>query len=155
MIFYPPSHETQALSRFLKMKQKVLGEILQEAGLISQFQLKSALANQTGEPSLRIGEILAQQDFIKPETANFFAEDWSNIVLQPDKNALGYYLRRAGILNGAQIELVLAQQRVSGVRFGTVAVFQGFLRSTTLDFFLENLYPERLHESPFVNFHRS
>lgn len=155
MIFDPQRHETQAFNGFSNIKHKVLGEILHEAGLVSQFQLQSALVNQMGKPSLRIGEILAQQDLIKPETANFFAEDWSNIVLQPDKNALGYYLRRAGILNSAQVELVLAQQRVSGVRFGTVAVFQGFLRSTTLDFFLENLYPERLHESPFINFHRS
>ena len=132
-------------------ESKTLGAILQEADLVSPFQLQSALENQVDHPDLRIGEILAQQDLIKPETADFFVEDWSNIITQPHKNALGYYLRRAGILNSAQVEVVLAQQRTSGIRFGTVAVFQGFLKSTTLDFFLENLYPEECNVSPFLN----
>ena len=137
--------------RFLALKRKNLGSILQEAGLISQFQLQSALENQIYHPDLRIGEILAEQNLIKPETADFFVQDWLKAIAQPEKNTLGYYLREAAILNSAQVEIILAQQRVSGIRFGTVAVFQGFLRSTTLDFFLENLYPEQLHVSPFVN----
>lgn len=153
MVFYnsdPKSFPDQT-SLWLAMQKKTLGEILQEAGLVSPYQIKSALLNQITHPNLRIGEILAQQELIKPETANFFVQDWSNIILEPEKNAIGYYLRQAGILNSAQIELILAQQRLSGVRFGTVAVFQGFMRSTTLDFFLENLFPDESHRSPFIN----
>ena len=160
MDFYrSTSHSFFNISRFLTTEEekqltpqhKTLGEILQEAGLVSQFQIESALLNQMTCPNLKIGEMLAQQDLIKPETADFFVQDWSNVITQPEKNALGYYLRRAAILNSAQIEIILAQQRVSGVRFGTVAVFQGFLKTTTLDFFLENLYPQELHVSPFIN----
>jgi hypothetical protein len=88
---------------------------------------------------------------LKPETADFFAQDWTKAVIESDKQALGYYLQQAAILDREQVALILAQQRVSGVRFGTVAVLQGFLKSTTLDFFLANLFPEELSVSPFIN----
>ncbi|MGL5943693.1 MAG: hypothetical protein ACRC2S_25660 [Waterburya sp.] len=54
-----------------------------------------------------------------------------------------------------QVEVILAEQKSTGVRFGTVAVFQGFLKSTTLDFFLANLFPEELHRSPLIHMHLS
>lgn len=139
------------LSSFLPTKKKALGTILQEADLVSPYQIQSALQDQVAHPNLKIGEILVQRDLIKPETADFFVQDWSNVMMQPNKNALGYYLRRAAILNSGQIEVILAVQRDSGIRFGTIAVFQGFLKSTTLDFFLTNLFPEELHVSPFIN----
>jgi hypothetical protein len=139
------------LRRFLAIQTQMLGKILQEADLVSSSQIQAALQTQIQAPDLRIGEILAQRGLIKSETADFFAQDWSEVVAQSDKNALGYYLRQAAILNSAQIEVILAEQRATGVRFGTVAVFQGFLKSTTLDFFLANLFPEQLHVSPFIN----
>ncbi|BAZ46787.1 hypothetical protein NIES4102_38270 [Chondrocystis sp. NIES-4102] len=139
------------LRHFLGIQTKMLGEILQEADLVSSAQIQAALEVQLQSPDLKVGEILAKQGLIKPETADFFAQDWLKIIAQPHKNALGYYLRQAAILNSAQIELILAEQRVTGVRFGTVAVFQGFLKSTTLDYFLANLFPEELHVSPFIN----
>ena len=151
MVFYHSNSEPFPEKYWLALPNKTLGEILQEAGLVSPHQIKSALLNQITHPDLRIGEILTQQELVKPETVNFFVQDWSNMILEPEKNALGYYLRKAGILNSAQIELILAQQRVSGIRFGTVAVFQGFIRSTTLDFFLENLFPDEAHRSPFID----
>ena len=152
MLFYNSNPKSSPrTNHWLTIKKKALGEILQEAGLVSPYQVQSALLNQITHPDLRIGEILAQQELIKPETADFFVQDWSNVVAEPEKSSLGYYLKQAGILNSAQIELILAQQRLSGVRFGTVAVFQGFIRSTTLDFFLENLFPDEVHRSPFIN----
>ena len=117
MVFYNSNPESfPETNHWLEQQKKALGEILQEAGLVSPYQVQSALLNQVTHPDLRIGEILAQQELIKPETADFFVQNWSNVILEPEKNALGYYLRRAGILNSAQIELVLAQQRLSGVR---------------------------------------
>ena len=143
------------LQRFLSIQTKTLGSILQEADLVSSFQIETALQTQIQYPELRIGEILARQGLIKPETADFFVRDWSKIAIQPKKDVLGYYLQQAAILDRAQIEIILAEQRATGVRFGTVAVFQGFLKSTTLDFFLANLFPEELHASPFVNMQRN
>jgi hypothetical protein len=139
------------LSRLVAIKTKTLGEILREADLVSSWQIESALQDKIQYPDLRIGEILAQKNLLKSETADFFAQDWTKAVIESDKQALGYYLQQAAILDRAQIELILAQQRVSGVRFGTVAVLQGFLKSTTLDFFLANLFPEEFAVSPFIN----
>lgn len=139
--------------RRLAIKTKPLGELLREADLVSPWQLESALEAKLQYPELKIGEILAQQKIIKSETADFFVQDWIKAVIEPQKNALGYYLQQAAILDPEQIEHVLAKQKTSGVRFGTVAVLQGYIKSTTLDFFLTNLYPEESERSPFVNMH--
>ena len=143
------------LRRLLSVQTKKLGTILQEADLITASDIESALQTQVGTPHLKIGEILAQQNSIKLETADFFAREWSKIVIQPEKDALGYYLQQAAILDRQQIKIILSEQRSTGIRFGTIAVFQGFLKSTTLDFFLANLFPEELHVSPFINMYRS
>lgn len=141
------------LSRLLAIKTKPLGEILQAADLVSPRQIESALQDKLQYPDLRIGEILAQKQLIKPATADFFAQDWTKAVIEAEKNALGYYLQQAAILDSDQVEIILAEQRKSGIRFGTVAVFQGFIKSTTLDYFLANLYPEESQISPFINMH--
>ena len=143
------------LQRLLSVQTKKIGTILQEADLITDREIRSALQTQVGTPHLKLGEILAQQNSIEPETADFFAQEWSKIVIQPEKDALGYYLKQAAILDREQIEIILSEQRSTGIRFGTIAVFQGFLKSTTLDFFLANLFPEELYVSPFVNMYRS
>lgn len=143
------------LRRLLSIQTKPLGKILQEADLISSLQLEAALSNQVRDPSLKIGEILAQDGLIRPETADFFVRDWSKVIVESEKSALGYYLEQAAILDRQQIEIVLSQQRATGIRFGTVAVFQGFIKSTTLDYFLANLFPEEMHKSPFINMYRS
>jgi hypothetical protein len=142
------------LSRLLQVQSKTLGEILREADLISPWQIESALQDKMQYPKLRIGDILAQKNLIKPETADFFAQDWTKAVVEAEKHTLGYYLRQAAIIDREQIEIILAEQRSSGVRFGTVAVFQGFIKSTTLDFFLANLFPEESKISPFINMHK-
>ncbi len=138
-------------SKFLVTQSKPLGMILQEADLVSLSRIELALQAQTQHPHLRLGDILALCDWVKPETADFFAQDWSNVVQQEYKDPLGYYLKQAALLNKEQIETVLAEQRKTGIRFGTVAVLQGFLKSTTLDFFLMYLFPEEFDVSPFVN----
>ena len=155
MARYLTSKSYLDLHLFLSVQTKKLGTILREADLITASEIKSALQTQAGNPHLKIGEILAQQNSIKPETADFFVQEWSKIVVQPERDALGYYLRQAAILDRQQIEIILNEQRYTGIRFGTVAVFQGFLKSTTLDFFLANLFPQELHVSPFINMYRS
>ena len=143
------------LRRLLSIQTKPLGKILQEADLISSFELESALSNQVRYPNLKIGEILALDGSIQQKTADFFVRDWSKVVVESEKNALGYYLEQAAILDREQIEIILSQQRATGIRFGTVAVFQGFIKSTTLDYFLANLFPEEMDKSPFINMYSS
>ncbi|MEO1672477.1 MAG: hypothetical protein AAFR77_17170 [Cyanobacteria bacterium J06631_2] len=149
------SAKSQAnINRLLAMETKMLGDILQEADLVSSWQIEAALQHKLQYPNLKLGEILAQKELIKPMTANFFVQEWTKAVIESEKNVLGYYLQQAAILDPQQVEFVLAQQKISGVRFGTVAVLQGFLKSTTLDFFLANLFPEELNVSPFINMNR-
>lgn len=137
--------------RLLSIQPKRLGIILQEADLVSPFQIESALKDKIQHPHLRIGEILAQRGIINPKTADFFAKDWYKLIEQDERDALGYYLQQAALLDREQIEAILEEQKKTGIRFGTVAVFQGFLKSTTLDFFLINLFPEEFDVSPFIN----
>jgi hypothetical protein len=144
-----------SISRLVAMQTKTLGELLRAADLVTISQIESALKDKMQHPDLRIGEILAQKNLIKPETADFFAQDWTKVIIESEKSALGYYLKQAALLDNEQIELILAEQRASGIRFGTVAVFQGFIKSTTLDFFLTNLFPEESDVSPFVNMYKA
>lgn len=138
--------------RIWTRRSKRLGTILQEADLVSLSQLQLALQEQKSQfPHLRLGEILAQHGWLKPETAEFFAEHWAKVKQNGDRDPLGFYLQQAALLEPEEIEIILEQQRKTGVRFGTVAVLQGFLKSTTLDFFLMHLFPDELAVSPFVN----
>ena len=86
------------IRRLLALQTKTLGETLREADIVSANQIESALKTQDIYPNLRLGEILAQQDLIQPVTADFFVQDWTKIVLQSEKDALGFYLQQAGIL---------------------------------------------------------
>jgi hypothetical protein len=59
---------------------KPLGLVLRKAGLISSAQVEIALKESLGLPKYKIGEILAIRGWIKPETADFFAEIWPYII---------------------------------------------------------------------------
>lgn len=141
-------------SDYSKRSQK-LGELLVEAGLVSSYQIEVALREQQDNPNLLLGEILALHGWIKPETVNFFATDWHKLSTMGARRKLGYYLRQAALLKEADIKAILEEQKQTGVRFGTIAVFQGHLKLTTLDFFLMRLFPETAGVSPFVNMHGS
>ncbi len=121
-----------------------IGEILLAAGLISEAQLYDAL-NQQNQPdqNMRLGKILALQGFIQQQTADFFAEHFKAIVKQEDKLPIGQYFYQAGLLESQQVKLVLQDQAVNHMRFGTTAVLKGYISQKTLDFFLNHLYAER------------
>jgi hypothetical protein len=121
-----------------------LGEILQQADLVSEKQILFALHEQNRFQDLKIGEILALRGWIERETADFFAERWRSILAGRERERLGYYLKEAGLLTEEQIASILAEQESLWLRFGTVAVLKGWLKQSTLDFFLENLFPAEL-----------
>jgi tetratricopeptide (TPR) repeat protein len=118
---------------------KPLGLVLQRAGLVSSEQIKIALQDQARLPNRRLGEILALRGWIKPETVNFFADKWPKLIQHKQEQPLGEYLKAAALLNEQQIELILQEQKVTGLKFGILAVFQGLIEQATLDFFLEEL----------------
>jgi hypothetical protein len=110
--------------------------------------------------SLRLGEIFALHGWLEQQTADFFAEKWPRLLNEPQPRALGYYLQEAAILDEQQVEALLKEQWQTGVRLGALAVLRGWLKQDTLDFFLKNLAPAELSESPFtpkpkVNVHKT
>jgi len=135
----------------ISIQPKLLGIILQEANLVSTPQIDLALRDQTYYPDLRLGEIIAMRGWIKQETADFFAQKWWSLLKQQQKKSLGYYLQESGLLEKEQVDAILKEQRATGIRFGSIAVLQGLLKSQTLDFFLMNLFPKEFSKSSLTS----
>ena len=120
-------------------KKVPLGAVLQQAGLISAAQVQQALKQQQQTNSnLKIGEILARQGRINSKTADFFAEQWFNLPKEP-KQPIGQYLKQAALLDESQIQAILNEQKQTQQKFGELAIAKGWLKQTTLDFFLRYL----------------
>ena len=126
-----------------------IGEILIQANLILPAQLQVALVDQQFSEQMLLGEILALRGWINQQTADFFADQWSKIIHSEFRNPLGYYLLTAALLSSDQITAILDEQRKTGLRFGALAVLNGWLQQPTLDFFLESLFPDQTSQSPF------
>ena len=139
------------MSEDFSIQPKLLGMVLQEASLVSKPQIDLALQDQSYYPNLRLGEIFAMRGWLKQETADFFAQNWLNLVKQSTRKPLGYYLQQSALLEEKHIEAILKEQRITGIRFGSVAVLQGLLKSKTLDFFLMYLFPKELGSSSLVS----
>ncbi|NJQ98496.1 MAG: hypothetical protein HC784_14705 [Hydrococcus sp. CSU_1_8] len=130
---YFPARDNEAAREEAKKtlaSRQPLGKILQQADLVTANQIDVALEHQSEYPDLRIGEILALRGWIKLETADFFAEHWSNLLQQQPKQPLGYYLQKATLLDEEQISELLSEQtkieKRMGVnlRLGAIAVLK-------------------------------
>ena len=121
--------------------KKPLGQLLNEAGLVSAQQIEIALREQFDNPQLKIGELFAKKGWVKQKTADFFVEQWEDLVNQEQKRPLIYYFRKSGLLNEIQIERILNEQnsRPGKIRFHHLAVQLGFVRQVTVNFLLRNL----------------
>lgn len=123
---------------------KPLGTVLQKAGLVSAQQIEIALREQkTKFSNKRLGEILALHGWIEQETANFFAEHWAILLAEKSKQPLGQYLKEACLLSENQINVILSEQKQTGLKFGTLAALKGWIKQTTIIFFVESLDLER------------
>ena len=131
------------MSKFITFKP--IGEILQEAALITKPQLEVALRDQTYYQDMRLGEILALRGWIKQDTADFFAQEWLKLVNRRIEHPIGFYLQRAGLLSEQDIKVILLEQHRYSLRFGDTAVQQGLIKPNTVNFFLQNLFPSQLH----------
>lgn len=136
-------------SQITLVQRKRIGEILLAANLVSPAQIEVALQDQQYN-QLQLGEILALRGWIKQETADFFARQWSEKIKATGKLPLGYYFKEAALLNDRQIEAILEEQKINGLKFGAIAVLKGWLKQTTVDFFIANLFPEYQTKSIYV-----
>jgi hypothetical protein len=116
-----------------------LGEILHQADLVSPQQIQVALGDQKQYSHLKIGEILVLHGWVSEKTVEFFAQQWSDLLNQAKSYTIGYYLKEASLLSEQQIQRILAEQKRMNLRFGELAVLDGFLSQKTRDFFLEHL----------------
>ena len=128
----------------------LLGEILREADLITESQLETILQDKLHYRSYRIGELIALRGWLKQETVDFFADDWETCLKQGPQYPIGEYLKQAGFLEQEDIKNILDQQQQLEMRFGEIAVARGFLKPTTLNFFLNHLFCQAPDDTLFV-----
>ena len=83
--------------------ERLLGETLKQAGLISDLQIQTVLEDRKYSHHLRVGEIMALRGWIRQKTADFFAEEWHHLINQSKKYPLGYYLEKSNLLTDKQI----------------------------------------------------
>lgn len=122
----------------LILSSKLIGQRLEEAGLLTHNQVQAILAYQQEHHDLRFGEISSMWGWIKSETADFFAEHLHQ--LKSYQQPLGQALKGAGILDDEQIQTILTYQSQTGLRFGEIAVRHGWVNQQTVDFFIGTLY---------------
>lgn len=130
------------MSKNATVSSQRLGAVLQQAGLVSARQVEIALREQR-HFKLRIGEIFALRGWLKQESADFFAEEWPRIRQQYPQRPIGQYLKQAGLLDEAQIRSILDAQRQTQLKFGALAIANGWVQRRTLNFFLKHLEQHR------------
>ena len=123
-------------SPHLQTEYLPLGEILQQAGLLSPQSIRKALQIQKQERDHRFGEILIQQGYLPSETINFFVNDLPELVHSDHKLRLGDYLNNAGLLLPEQISETLLQQSLTQRKFGEIITQKGWVNPKTLDWFV-------------------
>ena len=113
-----------------------LGEILQQAGLLSPQDIRQALNIQKQDRDYRFGEILIKQGYLPPETINFFIYDLPELIRCDRRLRLGDYLNHAGLLRPEQIAETLQQQALTQDKFGEIITQKGWVNPKTLDWFV-------------------
>ena len=138
------------MSPVLDLMAKPLGKILKEAGLINEGQLQVGLMEQNIYPHLKIGEIFVLHSWIKQETADFFAEEFRQIIKKETfKRQIGNFFNQAGLLSEKDIQSILREQKKTGIKFGSTAVLKGLIKKQTLDFYLKYFAVERSYQTDF------
>lgn len=119
------------------LKEKKIGELLQEAYLINEKQLQVALKEQDFYPELKLGEILVLHGWLKKETADFFGNG-IQIIKKQKSLLIGNIFLQAGLLSENNIKDILQEQKQIGLQFGEIATLKGLIKQETVTFFIEN-----------------
>lgn len=119
-------------------------DILIQAGLLNEVQVQVALHDQTIHPDLRLSEIVALRGWLAEETVDFFELLWHMRVQQPERRNIGQYFLEARLITEVQLHDVLAEQRISTLRFGEIAVLKGYVKEETVRFFVQHLFPQNM-----------
>ncbi|GAB4216803.1 MAG: hypothetical protein OHK0012_19820 [Synechococcales cyanobacterium] len=113
-----------------------LGDLLEEASLISQQQLKAALHEQHQNGFL-LGEVLLQRQWVTWQALEFFTQHFFRNQAVTRKHLIGDYLVSAGLVTKEQLAEAMRIHRRQQVYFGFALVQQGYLKPQILNFFLD------------------
>ncbi|MEM9216136.1 MAG: WecB/TagA/CpsF family glycosyltransferase [Cyanobacteria bacterium P01_F01_bin.150] len=121
-----------------------LGQVLQDAELLSENQVRLILAAQSEmlqQPhrlTRRFGELVVEQGWLPSETVDFFAEQYPKLEHTKSHQPLGQYLKAAALMNDDQIRTILMEQNLYGGRFGEIAVTKGWVPKGTINLLLDS-----------------
>lgn len=125
------------------INQKLLGVLLQDAHLISDFQIQIALIDQQAY-GMRLGDVLVLHGWLKQQTIDFFINHWNNLMKCGRDYSLENCLEDAGLLTKQQIELIRQEQTRTKRSFETIAVQKRWVKPQTIDFFQSALAQDSL-----------
>ncbi len=118
-----------------------IGQTLQKAGLLSLEQVEKILQYQSEYSYDKFGEIVNSWGLLPKNTVDFFAEKLPILKMERQKYPLGQYFKQAALLDDAKINFILESQTTTGLKFGEMAVNQGWVKRETVDFLLTELIP--------------
>lgn len=125
-----------------------IGQLLQEAGLLSASQVEAILSAQVA-CHRRFGELVVEYGWLHPQTLDFFIEEFPHLPKCQDIQPIGHYLKSAALLNDQQIYTILAEQTRCGRKFGEIAVNKGWVPQPTVELLLAHLPKEAIaHPQP-------
>lgn len=116
------------------INQKLLGILLREAHLISDFQFQIALVDQKAY-GMTLGDVLILHGWIKQQTLDFFINHWNHLVEKSWEYSLASCLYASGLLNEHQIKEIWHEQVGNNRSFGNIIVEKQWLSPYTVDFF--------------------
>ncbi len=127
------------MSEISTASDRPLGILLLQAGLISERQLKIALAEQEHDQQDCIGEILVSHGWLKQQSVDYFTEEWPQLKNRTSPQRLGQCLEQAALLSRTQVESILEFQQYTQYKFGALAILNGWVKRRTINFFLRYL----------------
>jgi type IV pilus assembly protein PilB len=103
-------------------RDRKIGEILIEEGLVKETQLQDAYKAQSSASTYKpIGQILVDQKIITQKQINYLLDsNWK-------RARLGDILVRSGVITQDLVDIALEKQKESGVRLGEELVKQNFI----------------------------
>ena len=122
-----------------------MGQVLQDAELLSQDQVRMILSaqadmsRQSHRPPRRFGDLVVEQGWLPSATVDFFAEQYPQLGQAKHHHPLGQYLKAAALMNDDQIRTIVTEQDLYGGRFGEIAVTKGWVPKGTINVLLNPL----------------
>ncbi len=92
-------------------KKRLLGDILEDQGLVSPTEMQDALKEQERLRNRRVGEILAEQNNLPQETIDKTVNTAIEKGINPAKARIGDILVSAGLVTRDQVEQAMSSQK--------------------------------------------